>query len=356
MRIPSASVVVPVPSERVFAFIRDMAKLKRWQPEVIDVRLLSGDGSATGSRWRLTVEDPARGRFELETWIVALTENERLAYAWQELRSMGEIEYRLKRSEPGTRIQSTAKFHLRGFGRIFTPFVKGAVTQKFASRLKLLCEQIEEEDGPLPEGKLASSSRFLDAAVSFTSEQIEAGQAIYTKQYLSIYDLLVLGLANRFVWRCPTQRILDLYYRHVTGNHLDVGVGTGYFLDRCKFPSAAPRVALMDLNPNSLEFCARRIARYRPERYCHNILEPITIDAPKFDSVGLSYLLHCVPGSITSKAVALDHLKPLMNPDGFCLEQPSCRTLFNGAGLRGARRTRSTQRASFRIGVTILLA
>ena len=50
MRIPSASVVVPVPSERVFAFIRDMAKLKRWQPEVIDVRLLSGDGSATGSR------------------------------------------------------------------------------------------------------------------------------------------------------------------------------------------------------------------------------------------------------------------------------------------------------------------
>jgi len=123
MRIPSASVVVPVPSERVFAFIRDMAKLKRWQPEVIDVRLLSGDGSATGSRWRLTVEDPARGRFELETWIVALTENERLACAWQELRSMGEIEYRRKRSEQGTRIQSTAKFHLRGFGRIFTPFV-----------------------------------------------------------------------------------------------------------------------------------------------------------------------------------------------------------------------------------------
>ena len=54
----------------------------------------------------------------------------------------------------------------------------------------------------------------------------------------------------------------------------------------------------------------------KAERYRHNILEPITIDAPKFDSVGLSYLLHCVPGSITSKAVALDHLKPLMNPDG----------------------------------------
>src|SRR5437899_599228 len=66
MRISSASVVVLVPSERVFAFIRDRAKLKCWQPDVIDSHLLSGDGSAAGSRWRVTLKDPARGRFELE--------------------------------------------------------------------------------------------------------------------------------------------------------------------------------------------------------------------------------------------------------------------------------------------------
>ena len=35
----------------------------------------------------------------------------------------------------------------------------------------------------------------------------------------------------------------------------------------------------------------------------------------KFDSVGINYLLHCIPGSIESKAAAFDHLKALMNPN-----------------------------------------
>lgn len=71
----------------------------------------------------------------------------------------------------------------------------------------------------------------------------------------------------------------------------------------------------MDLNQNTLEFASQRIARYKPETYCRNVLEPISIDAAKFDSVGINYLLHCVPGSIESKAVAFDHLKALMNPN-----------------------------------------
>lgn len=70
----------------------------------------------------------------------------------------------------------------------------------------------------------------------------------------------------------------------------------------------------MDVNPTPLEFASRRLARYGPERYCRNVLEPIALDAEKFDSVGINYLLHCVPGSIESKAVAFDNLKTLMNP------------------------------------------
>ena len=46
-----------------------------------------------------------------------------------------------------------------------------------------------------------------------------------------------------------------------------------------------------------------------------NVLEPISIDGGKFDSVGVNYLLHCLPGSIESKSAAFDHLKILMNPD-----------------------------------------
>ncbi|WP_437681695.1 class I SAM-dependent methyltransferase [Sorangium sp. So ce131] len=167
--------------------------------------------------------------------------------------------------------------------------------------------------------------------MSVTTEQVEAGQAVYTKSNLAVYDFVVLGVSNRFIWKCPTERIEAHYNRHVSANHLDVGVGTGYFLDRCRFPSSLPRVALMDLNPNTLEFAAQRIARHRPLTYRRNVLEPISLDGQRFDSVGINYLLHCIPGSIESKAVAFDHLKPLMNPGAVLFGA----TLLQGGVARG---------------------
>lgn len=151
--------------------------------------------------------------------------------------------------------------------------------------------------------------------MSVTKEQVAAGQAVYTRQTLAGYDFVVHVVSNRLLWKCPTRRLEEHYDEHVTANHLDVGVGTGYFLDRCHFPSQTPRIALMDLNADTLVFTSRRIERYRPETYRRNILEPVSMDAAKFDSVGINYLLHCLPGSIESKAAAFDHLKALMNPD-----------------------------------------
>jgi len=164
-----------------------------------------------------------------------------------------------------------------------------------------------------------------------TDEQVEAGQAVYTKRLLRVYDPLVLGISSRYVWRCPSARIQSLYRRHVSCSHLDVGVGTGYFLDRCRFPSDRPRVALMDLNPTALEYAASRISRYRPEIYRQNVLEPIRVEIPKFDSVGINYLLHCLPGPIREKAVALDHLKTLMNPGAVLFGS----TILQGGVSRG---------------------
>jgi 2-polyprenyl-3-methyl-5-hydroxy-6-metoxy-1,4-benzoquinol methylase len=147
-----------------------------------------------------------------------------------------------------------------------------------------------------------------------TIEEVEAGQAVYTKRTLSAYDIIVLGISNRYIWKCPSSRIEAHYNNHLSSNHLDVGVGTGYFLDRCKFPSNSPRVALMDMNTNVLEFASKRIERYSPETYLQNILEKISTAIAPFDSVGVNYLFHCVPGAMIDKAVAFDHLKELMNP------------------------------------------
>ena len=59
-----------------------------------------------------------------------------------------------------------------------------------------------------------------------SSEDVEAGQAVYSRRVLGIYDILVLGLSNRWIWKCPTKHLLEHYNRCLSSNHLDVGVGT----------------------------------------------------------------------------------------------------------------------------------
>ena len=110
--------------------------------------------------------------------------------------------------------------------------------------------------------------------------------------------------------------MLEHYNRHVSANHLDVGVGSGYFLDRCRFPAEHPRLGLMDANEACLESTMCRVSRYRPEVYRANVLAPITIETRAFDSLALNYLLHCLPGTIGSKGVVFDHLVPLVEPGG----------------------------------------
>lgn len=151
------------------------------------------------------------------------------------------------------------------------------------------------------------------------------GAGAYSRAGLHFYDAGVLLFSSRFVWRCPSGRVLDLYRANVSDNHLDVGVGTGYFLDRVRFPSPTPRLGLMDLNGNSLTHTARRLIRYRPEMYRADVLAPIAPDIEAFDSIGLNYLLHCLPGPMASKAAAFDNLRPLLRPGG---------VIFGGTILR----------------------
>lgn len=69
--------------------------------------------------------------------------------------------------------------------------------------------------------------------MTISPEQIAAGHAIYTKRTLQVYNFVVLGISNYFIWKCPTKHIVAHYNRNVSANHLDVGVGTGYFLKHC---------------------------------------------------------------------------------------------------------------------------
>ena len=152
--------------------------------------------------------------------------------------------------------------------------------------------------------------------MALVAEQTNLGQAAFTKDRLAAYDLLVLDLTCRLIWRCSSEHVLALYQKHLSGNHLEVGVGTGFFLDRCSFPASRPRLALLDLNSNCLEHAGQRVARYNPETYQANVLAPIEIDARRFDSVCLNYVLHCLPGALPEKGIVFAHLKALLNPGG----------------------------------------
>ena len=145
-------------------------------------------------------------------------------------------------------------------------------------------------------------------------EQGKAGAAMYTRLVLTLYDWWFLWYNCRFLWECPARYLLDLYNQHVSANHLDIGVGTGYFLNKCKFPDTNIRLALMDLNANSLRAASKRLVRYRPEVYQRNVLEPFGINGPVFDSIGMMNLLHCLPGNLKTKTNVFEHAKEVMNP------------------------------------------
>lgn len=143
----------------------------------------------------------------------------------------------------------------------------------------------------------------------------QAGQAVYNRRNLKLYDALVLHASNRWLWRCPLAQLREHYQHHLSNNHLDVGVGSGYFPDRCVFPAARPRLALLDLNADALAYASHRLQRYSPECHQADIMQPLEIATPSFDSIGLHYLLHCLPRPMSRKAQVFDHLRPLMATD-----------------------------------------
>jgi ubiquinone/menaquinone biosynthesis C-methylase UbiE len=144
--------------------------------------------------------------------------------------------------------------------------------------------------------------------------RIRAGADSYRRQTLALYDLFVLGLVSRWVWRCSPRTMLRHYNDYVGMRHLDLGPGTGWFLDRCRFPTAYPSITLLDLNDVVLATAAQRIVRYEPEIRTGDVFKPLSLDGAPFDSVGMNFLLHCLPGTMRQKAVVFDHLRPFLAP------------------------------------------
>lgn len=129
------------------------------------------------------------------------------------------------------------------------------------------------------------------------------------------YDVYLNLLLNRFFWRCKKKHILQLYNKHISGNHLDIGVGSGYFLKLCQWPPFA-KVALLDINPDNLSTANNRIKHLNPTRYQADIFKPQTFLKENFDSISITHVLHYLPGDMRSKTLAIKHCVQMLKPNG----------------------------------------
>ncbi len=141
--------------------------------------------------------------------------------------------------------------------------------------------------------------------------EIAAAHAIYTRRNLKLYDFVVHGLSNRFAWRCPTAALDAHYDENLTANHLEAGVGTGFFLERAKHRTF-DRLTLLDINHSCLAEAERRLSHYRPDLLQASLFDPLPV-RQAYDSVGLTYVLHCLPGAMHEKLAVVDNLAPAIH-------------------------------------------
>ncbi|HTF69157.1 MAG TPA: class I SAM-dependent methyltransferase [Edaphobacter sp.] len=154
-------------------------------------------------------------------------------------------------------------------------------------------------------------------APSLQQLNTESGASVYSPTILKLYDFGVLGLSNRFVWQCPTKTVLLPFYKeHLGLKHLDVGVGTGFYIARAGL-TRSHQVSLLDLNENSLQAAAAQVKKAKVRTFMRDVMQPSSEPADTgYDSISLFYLLHCLPGTMDDKETAIVNLKRYLSKDG----------------------------------------
>ena len=140
------------------------------------------------------------------------------------------------------------------------------------------------------------------------------GQADYGRLVLNLYDPVVIGFVSWFVWHCPAEPLLKGYRDHIRDRHLDVGPGTGYWIDKSGLADGS-RVTIVDPNRNVLDHAAHRLRRLDVTAVEADVLKPLPVDGP-FDSAALNLVIHCLPGPLSRKAAAVANVAAVLAPTG----------------------------------------
>lgn len=109
----------------------------------------------------------------------------------------------------------------------------------------------------------------------------------------------------------PSSTLLE----HLGNNHLDIGVGTGFYLTHAPESSL---ISLMDLNEASLNAASTRAGKSKIQhKICHDVFEPYPAALhDQFDSISMFYLLHCLHGNISTKTCVIRNAAQALTDDG----------------------------------------
>ncbi len=165
------------------------------------------------------------------------------------------------------------------------------------------------------------------------SESIPTGASVYTKASLRVYDFIVHFLSNRLAWKCPTQNLVEHCQMNVTPNHLEVGIGSGKLFRNSINRQTFDRLVLADVNPACLDVAKNTLKKQMHQTWELNLLneEQDLARHQDFDSIGLNYVLHCLPASFPEKLAICDRLiEYCLKPGGVLFGATLFPTINNG--------------------------
>lgn len=134
---------VRAPPERVFAFLADFANWPRWQDDMKEAELLSGQPATPGARYRYVSK--AMGRTFDSTVQVRRVEPGRLVAFEGEWAGMVRPsgEYRVEPAPEGTRVTLNPHPEVRGLGKVLSPLMAGMVRRLNRQHLDGLRRSLE---------------------------------------------------------------------------------------------------------------------------------------------------------------------------------------------------------------------
>ncbi|WP_236572308.1 class I SAM-dependent methyltransferase [Nocardiopsis sp. FR4] len=144
---------------------------------------------------------------------------------------------------------------------------------------------------------------------------------LYSPRNLARYNKLVIEFSHTWAWKLDNDALLDLYLRHVSDRHLEIGPADAHFLDRTPAPALAHQwhVDVLDLNQAALDMAVGKLAgRAQVSPHRHDILvKPWPLTGRSVDSIACGNVLHCVPGAgFRAKAVAFSEMARVLSDDG----------------------------------------